>query len=76
MDQVLAWMDADGFDFVNSVPKPVAGALLEEHEHLFEPRDRGTSVSRVTSQLAALATGYREGGFFIMIGRKRLGASQ
>jgi carbamoyltransferase len=71
IDEVLDWMDADGFDFVNSIPKPTVGATLAENEQLFEPRSRGTSISRVASQVAALANGYREGGFFIMIGQKR-----
>jgi carbamoyltransferase len=75
IDEVLDWMDADGFDFVNSIPKAVLGPTLDEHEHLFERRPRGTSFSRVASQAVALADGYREGGFFIMIGRKRQGRS-
>ena len=25
LDEVLGWMDEDGFEFVNSIPKPVAG---------------------------------------------------
>jgi carbamoyltransferase len=71
LDEVLGWMDEDGFEFVNSIPKPVAGPELTEHERMFEPRDRGTSLSRMGSQLASMANGYREGGFFIMIGRKQ-----
>ena len=63
-------MDADGFEFVNSVPKPSVGASLAERENLFAPHDRGTAAGRVASQVAAFANGYREGGFFIMIGRK------
>ena len=59
-------MDADGFDFVNSIPKPVVGPTLEDREQLFESRPRGTLFSRVASQAAAFANGYREGGFFIM----------
>jgi carbamoyltransferase len=75
LDEVLEWMDADGFDFVNSIPKPVLGPTLGDREHLFESRHRGTSFSRVASQAAAFANGYREGGFFIMIGRKRQAGS-
>jgi hypothetical protein len=69
-------MDADGFDFVNSIPKPVMGPSLGEHEQLFASRPRGTSFSRVASQVAALANGYREGGFYIMIGRRREAGSR
>jgi hypothetical protein len=66
-------MDEDGFEFVNSIPKPDVGPSLGEHERLFDPRHRGSSMSRMASQVAALASGYREGGFFIMIGRRRGG---
>jgi carbamoyltransferase len=71
IDEVLHWMDEDGFEFVNSIPKPALGPALGERERLFERRPRGTPASRVASQMAALANGYREGGFFIMIGRRR-----
>ena len=36
----------------------------------------GNAMSRVASQIAALGSGYREGGFFIMIGRRRRGRTQ
>jgi SAM-dependent methyltransferase len=75
MDEVLSWMDEDGFEFVNSIPKPDVGPSLGERERLFEPRDRGNAMSRVACQIAALGSGYREGGFFIMIGRRRTGGS-
>ena len=71
IDEVLHWMDEDGFEFVNSIPKPALGPALGAREPLFEARPRGTATSRVVSQMAALANGYREGGFFIMIGRRR-----
>jgi SAM-dependent methyltransferase len=71
LDEVLGWLDEDGFDFVNSIPKPRGGAELGRHESLFAPRDRGNAVSRFMSQVAAIGSGYREGGFFIVIGRRR-----
>jgi hypothetical protein len=46
---------------------------MRPNERLFEPRGRGTALSRVLSQLASIGSGYREGGFFIMIGRKQGG---
>jgi SAM-dependent methyltransferase len=70
MDEVLDWMKADGFEFVNSIPRVSPGLAISERESLFEPQDPGTAASRVASQLASLANGYREGGFFVMIGRK------
>jgi SAM-dependent methyltransferase len=70
LDEVLAWMDEGGIEFVNSIPKPEPGPALGEHEHLFEPRPRGGPLSRCLSQLASVSSGYREGGFFVVIGRK------
>ena len=75
IDEVLTWMTEDGFDFVNSIPKPAVGTVLGAHERLFEARDSGTLSSRMLSQLANVGSGYREGGFFIMIGQRREGTS-
>jgi len=69
--EVLGWMDECGLEFINSIPKPGPGPALVAGERLFAPRDRGTALSRMLSQLAAMGNGYREGGFFIMIGQRR-----
>jgi SAM-dependent methyltransferase len=71
IDEVLTWMQEDGFEFVNSIPKPVTGPVITPGERLFEPRSVGTAISRMSSQLANMGSGYREGGFFVMIGRRR-----
>jgi carbamoyltransferase len=71
LDEVLGWMAEDGFTFVNSIPKPRGGLELGPHEQLFAPRDPGSAISRFNSQLAHLASGYREGGFFIVIGQRQ-----
>jgi hypothetical protein len=69
--EVMDWMEECGLEFVNSIPKPAPGPELTEHEDLFAPRDPGSAVSRAMSQLASMGNGYREGGFFIMIGRRK-----
>jgi len=71
IDELLGWLDEAGMDFVNSIPKPGPGPSLAPREHLFESRFPGTVWSRVTSQLLDMGSGYREGGFFIVIGKKR-----
>jgi SAM-dependent methyltransferase len=75
LDEVLGWMDEAGMDFVNSIPKPELGPTLVPNEALFEPRPAGSAVSRFLSQLADMGSGYREGGFFIVIGRRRPGGA-
>jgi SAM-dependent methyltransferase len=70
VDEVLAWMAEDGFEFINSVPKPSGGTALSVDEALFDQRSPGSAWARLLSQLAHVPSGYREGGFFIMIGRR------
>jgi hypothetical protein len=71
LDELLRWMEEDGLEFVNSIPKPDVGPGLSADEELFVPRSPGTAVGRIISQLAHVGSGYREGGFFIVIGRRR-----
>lgn len=59
---------------MNAVPKAAGGESLGESERMFEPHDPGSRWSRLRSQLADLSSGYREGGFFIVIGRRRVQA--
>jgi carbamoyltransferase len=76
LDEVLRWLDDAGLDFVNSIPKPTLGPALSAGERLFAPRDPGTALGRILSQVAFLSNGYREGGFFVMIGRRRSGGGR
>ena len=71
LDEVFSWLEENNLEFVNAIPKPAGGPHLTADERMFEPRDRGTVVSRVWNQLCSLSSGYREGGFFIVIGRRR-----
>ena len=71
IDDVMGWMEEGGLDFINSIPKPEVGPSLDRDERLFAPHDPGTALGRVMSQLGDMGSGYREGGFFIVIGRRR-----
>ncbi len=71
IDELLGWLEEDGFDFINSIPKPRGGVELGTHEQMFAPHDPGSAVSRFMSQVSSIGSGYREGGFFIVIGRRR-----
>jgi len=71
IDELLGWMDEDGFAFVNSIPKPEPGPSMTGDERLFEARGRGSALGRVASQIAAVGNGYQEGGFFIVICQRR-----
>jgi SAM-dependent methyltransferase len=75
LDEVLGWMDESGLEFVNSIPKPEPGPGLVASERLFDPKPAGNPVGRFLSQLADMGSGYREGGFFVIIGRRRAEAA-
>lgn len=76
MGQVLGWFDETGIEFVRGVP-----ALRPEDDglegHLFDPQPRGGKLERGLVQARQVfAVGQREGGFFVMIGRKPGGAQR
>jgi SAM-dependent methyltransferase len=70
IDDVLGWFDASAVDFLSSVPA-ADGSPFTSTTRLFEPHSRGISTVRAATQLQMLLTGGRDGGLFIMIGRKR-----
>ncbi len=74
MGELLRWFDETGFEFVNAVPKTRPGDSFTSEERLFEAAERGSSRDHALAQAKLFFTGSREGGFFIMIGRK-LGAA-
>jgi len=69
--EVLEWFDKAGFDFTSSVPKARAFETFSEDEPLFAPRPRGSAVDRFLVQAGMALFGGREGGLFVMIGRRR-----
>jgi len=69
-DEILGWFDEQGLEFVRGVP-----ALTPEPEpldgtDLFQPARRGNQLEHLLAQLQQISAGNREGGFFLMIGRK------
>ncbi len=70
MDEVLGWFEKYGVEFVNGIPH-LDGGSFSENEQLFSPHSPGTLVTRTMAQTAMLLSGGKDGGLFIMIGRKR-----
>jgi SAM-dependent methyltransferase len=70
MDEVLGWFDAAGVEFVSALP-PADGTAFAGDLRLFSAQAHGSLVSRVSVQTKLLLEGGRDGGVFIMIGRKR-----
>ena len=69
--EVLRWFDECSVEFLNGIPRCTAGPAFTPRETLFTPHPRGRAIDHWAVQARMLLTGGREGGFFIMIGRKR-----
>ena len=70
IDEVLSWFDAHKIHFLNSIPKITPLDRLTPKEHLFNPHRRGTKLEHLISELFWSITQAREGGLFVLIGRK------
>ncbi len=68
--EVLQWFDRTGIGFVRGVPSVSHGLTELGKTSLFEPEPRGAWLEHLFAQAGQLVTGSREGGFFLMIGRK------
>lgn len=69
--EVLGWFDRCGVEFINSIPKSKAFETFSPEESLFQHNPRGSKLDHFLVQLSMVLSGGKEGGFFIMIGRKR-----
>jgi SAM-dependent methyltransferase len=67
--EVLGWFDRCGLEFVRGVPTTTP-LEREAPGGLFEPAPRGDAADHFLSQLGQIASGNREGGFFVMIARR------
>src|SRR5262245_58509571 len=69
MDEVLRWFKESNVEFVSSIPS-IGDTEFDDEEPLFENHSFGTRLGRVSSELEMLISGGKDGGLFIMIGRK------
>ena len=69
--EVLGWLDQTGFDFVKSIPRSRPFQPVADDERLFDPELPGNALERAMVELGMVRSGSREGGFFVVIGRKR-----
>jgi 2-polyprenyl-3-methyl-5-hydroxy-6-metoxy-1,4-benzoquinol methylase len=68
--EVLRWFDQNGLEFVRGIPSLTGKRQSASNVDLFEPEPRGAANNRFLTQTREIIAGSREGGFFIMIGRK------
>jgi SAM-dependent methyltransferase len=68
--EVLEWCDKTGFTFIHSIPKTVPFKKFDESERLFTPDRLGSKWDRFLVNLSMIFIGYKEGGFFIVVGKR------
>jgi SAM-dependent methyltransferase len=68
--EVLEWFDETGLDFVRGIPSTIGSP--DTKRELFAPEPAGSVFAHATVQAKQIITGSREGGFFLMIGRRPL----
>jgi SAM-dependent methyltransferase len=70
MAEVEEWFGRSGIDLLLTIP-PAGGEDFTEDTQLFLPRPPRSRLDYVVSELDMLLTGGRDGGLYMMIGRKR-----
>jgi len=70
LDEVLRWFREERIEFVNCIPA-VIGTSGEGRGDPFAPSDTGNRFLRLVSQLGWIGTIGREGGLFVVVGRRR-----
>ena len=71
LGEVLHWLEDANFEFINSIPKTVPFKGTDESEQLFEPTKLGSWFNRFLVGIGMVFAGHREGGFFVVIAKKR-----
>jgi SAM-dependent methyltransferase len=66
--EALKWFHEYGFEYINSIPK-ITG-VFSENEKLFKKNNPGNPFDRFICQFNSLIKEDKQGGYFIMIGRK------
>ena len=69
--EALHWFDTCGFDFVYGIPNVKAFERFNPSDSIFKKHERGNSIDHGLVQLNMLLSGSKEGGLFILIGKKK-----
>ncbi len=73
VDEVLKWFEKNKVEFVSCVPN-IAGRMGDEtpqNQNLFKIHPKGSSIQHIAKQLGWMFTIGREGGLFVLTGRKQ-----
>lgn len=71
LGEAIGWLEQAGFEFVNSIPSTAAFRSFSADEKLFAPQAAGTALDRFLVEAGMAFTGSQQGGFFIVIGKKK-----
>jgi SAM-dependent methyltransferase len=69
--EVLRWFDETGFNFVYGIPNPKAFKTFKLDDSIFKKHPQGNMFDHFVTQFGLFLKGSQEGGFFIMIGKKK-----
>ena len=69
--EVIKWLDLNNFEFVNAIPKMKPFSPVTINEKLFQFRSKGNFIDHFIVQISSMVNGYKEGGLFIIIGKKK-----
>lgn len=70
IDEVLGWFEEAEVQFVRGIPSVTSEGNSLDKCDLFNSQPVGTALDHILVQLRQIAAGNREGGFFLMIGRR------
>jgi SAM-dependent methyltransferase len=73
--ELLDWFDHCGLEFVRGIPSVTPGGDGLGRGSLLDAKGRGTRLDHLLVQAREIITGSREGGVFVMIGRKPVRAA-
>ncbi len=68
--EVLRWFDETGFEFVHGIPDLKAFHNFSLNEMIFKKAPRGNCFDHFITQTRLALNGSKEGGFYIMIGKR------
>lgn len=67
--ETIGWVERIGLRFVKSIPK-TNGRPFSPSEQLFAPEPPGSRFQQAVAEMAMVASGSQEGGFFIVIAQR------
>ncbi len=71
LGEAIGWLAAEGFDLASTVPHSRPFRTFSDEDRLFGRDRAGSALERWIVELGMIAQGSREGGFFVVVGRKR-----